>query len=345
MSATMRLPVLLAAILAAALPGACAPAAQPVAKQAASTVAITPVERHGRLRVENGQLVDHHGARVALRGMSLFWSQWGPRFYDPGVVRSLRDDWGASVIRAAIAVEQGGYLTDRAAAMRHARTVIDAAIRDGLYVIVDWHAHNPHPEAAAEFFEEIARAYGDKPNLIYELWNEPYPRYDWARDIKPYHEALGARIRAIDPDAVLALGTPAWASRPDIAAADPVSFGNAAYVMHFYAASHGEDMMAHVRRAVAEGAAVMVTEWGTCEHTGDGRVDPAATARWMRLLDEHAITAANWSLNDKRESCAALAPGTRPADVGDPARRTASGRLVHGLLGSGGQDCPCGHGA
>ena len=40
----------------------------------------TPVERHGALSVRDGRIVDEHGESVTLRGMSLFWSQWGPQY-------------------------------------------------------------------------------------------------------------------------------------------------------------------------------------------------------------------------------------------------------------------------
>ena len=40
-----------------------------------------------------------------------------------------------------------------------------------------------HPNARAiGFFQEIARRYGTRPNLIYEIYNEPKTGYTWKLD-------------------------------------------------------------------------------------------------------------------------------------------------------------------
>ena len=38
------------------------------------------VEMYGQLRVQGRYLVDKNGNPVQLRGMSLFWSQWGAKY-------------------------------------------------------------------------------------------------------------------------------------------------------------------------------------------------------------------------------------------------------------------------
>ena len=297
-----------------------------------SAPARTPVERHGQLRVAGNRVLDAAGDPVTLRGMSLFWSQWKPQFYNAGVVRTLRDDWRADVVRVAMAVGEGGYLTDPKAETARVHAVVDAAIRDGMYVIVDWHAHDPEPKAAMAFFTDIARRYGDKPNVIYEPWNEPYPKYGWQAVIKPYHEAVIARIRAIDPDGLIVAGTPEWSSRVDIAAADPLPGTNIAYTLHFYAASHGAENRKRAAEALGRGVAIMATEWGTCEASGSGRVDVAATDGWLGFLDRNGIGQANWSITDKAESCAALKPGAAAGGRWPVDMLTASGRLVRDRL-------------
>jgi endoglucanase len=76
-----------------------------------------------------------------------------------------------------------------------AEAVIDAAISNGIYVIVDWHDHHAedHEAQAIQFFEKVATKYGNEPNIIYEIYNEPL-QISWSDVLKPYHERL---IRAI----------------------------------------------------------------------------------------------------------------------------------------------------
>lgn len=299
---------------------------------AAPAAAETAVERHGALRVEGNRIVDAKGAPVVLRGMSLFWSQWAPEFYNRGAIRWLRDDWNVNVVRAAIAVHQGGYLTHPEREMRKAEAAIDAAVALGLYVIVDWHAHEPEPEAAAIFFEQIARKYGHLPNLIYETWNEPLREHDWSSVIKPYHMTVIRRIRAIDPDNLIVAGTQTWSQDVDKAAADPLPFSNLAYTLHFYAGTHRQALRDKAEAALARGAALFVTEWGTTDANGDGPVDEAETRLWWDFMENNRLSHLNWSISTKKESSAALLPGASPRGRWRLHQISPSGRLVRDQL-------------
>ncbi|MGJ3627675.1 hypothetical protein AB5I41_13140 [Sphingomonas sp. MMS24-JH45] len=72
------------------------------------------VREHGRLRVVGTQVVDAKGRPIALRGASLFWSQWQPQFYDRATVDVLAREWKADVVRAAIGVDGGRTLPSTA---------------------------------------------------------------------------------------------------------------------------------------------------------------------------------------------------------------------------------------
>ena len=296
------------------------------------SLAETPVERHGQLRVEGNRIVDQHGDPVTLRGMSLFWSQWMPQFYTAETVEWLRDDWRVTLVRAAVAVPEGGYLEHPERETAKAEAVIDAAIEAGLYVLVDWHAHDPEPEAAIRFFTHIAEKYGDHPNLIYETWNEPLNTHGWAEVVKPYHQEVIPHIRALDPDGLIAAGTPTWSQDVDIAAADPLPFDNVAYVLHFYAGSHRQELRDKAQAALDEGAALIVTEWGTSEATGDGPIDEAEVRRWWDFMEANQLSHANWSIADKVETTAALRPGASGAGGWTEDQLTPSGALVRNRL-------------
>jgi len=152
-------------------------------------LATSVVEKHGALSVRGNKIVDKTGAPVRLRGMSLFWSQWMPQYWNAATVNWLKDDWHMTVIRAAMGIESGGYLENSWAEKGRMEAVVDAAIAAGIYVVIDWHDHHAeqHVEQAKGFFSEMARKYGGYPNVLFELYNEPVHQ-SWSGTIKPYHE-------------------------------------------------------------------------------------------------------------------------------------------------------------
>ena len=289
------------------------------------------VARHGKLSVKGNKIVDQRGEPVVLRGMSLFWSQWGGQYYNADCVKWLRDDFNCTVVRAAMAVGSGGYLQNPDVERKKAETIIQAAIDLGIYVILDWHAHDPEAEAAGKFFAEIAKKYGAHPNLIYETYNEPI-RQDWAKVIKPYHESVIAQIRAHDPDNLIVCGTGFWSQAVDAAAADPIAGTNIAYTLHFYAASHKQWLRDRAQAALEKGIAIMVTEWGTSEASGNGKLDVEETRKWLDFMDQHHLSSCNWSIISKRETSAALAPDAPAAGGWTAEQLSASGKLVRDEL-------------
>jgi endoglucanase len=50
----------------------------------------TPVETHGRVRVEGNQIVGEHGRACPVMGMSHYWSVWGPQKI---TIKMLSDGW------------------------------------------------------------------------------------------------------------------------------------------------------------------------------------------------------------------------------------------------------------
>ena len=150
----------------------------------------TAVEKHGRLHVQGNRIVDKNGAPVQLRGMSLYWSQWIPKYYNAATIQWLRDDWKITVIRAAMAVKPNGYEKNPAAERDKVIAVVDAAIKLGLYVVIDYHAHTAHENRAQAqaFFADMARRYGNTPN-VFTIYNEPLD-VSWADVLRPYHEAV-----------------------------------------------------------------------------------------------------------------------------------------------------------
>ncbi|MGT2513969.1 glycoside hydrolase family 5 protein [Sphingomonas panni] len=304
----------------------------PVAWAAPAAPAGSPVAAHGRLAVKGNRVVDAQGRPYAVHGMSLFWSQWQPRYYDPATVAWLVRDWRVTAVRAAIGAQQGGYDTQPEAETKRAEAVIDAAIAQGIYVVVDWHAHQPRADDAVRFFSHIATKYRGVPNLIYETYNEPLPEHGWAKVLKPYHAKVIGAIRAIDPGAFVVAGTRSWSQDVDEAAADPLPFANVAYTLHFYAATHKGELRAKAETAMQRGVALFVTEYGTTAANGDAPIDAKETQTWWDWCAKNGISYLNWSVANKDEASAILKPATQALSGWSEADLTESGRLVRGHL-------------
>jgi endoglucanase len=292
-----------------------------------------PVVKFGKLQVVGNKIVDKDGDPVQLRGMSFFWSQWIGKYYNAATVKWLKDDWRCNIVRAAMAVEEGGYLLQPVSEKKKVTDVVDAAIDEGIYVIIDWHDHHAfnNTKKAKEFFAQMAQQYGDTPNVIYELFNEP-EQVSWTNQVKPYHQAVIDTIRFYDPDNLIICGTTTWSQDVDVAANDPLIGTNIAYTLHFYAGSHKQFLRDKATTALNKGVALMVTEFGTTDASGDGAVDQVETAKWFQFLDEHKISWCNWSIADKEEGSAALKPGAGNSGGWSNANLTTSGRFIKSEL-------------
>ena len=169
------------------------------------------VESVSHLQVDGLMLKNAAGDTVVLNGPSLGWhSNWG-RFYNDSTVMAFKQRWGANITRAAIGAHTSGdvvncYDSDSADAMTKLYAVIDAAIENGMYVICDWHSHENRLADAKQFFTAVTDKYGDTPNILYEIWNEP-TEVEW-QEIKDYANELIPVIRDKAPNSVIIVGTP-----------------------------------------------------------------------------------------------------------------------------------------
>lgn len=328
-------------------PAATAPAPAPGAEAPKETVRVrvptssvssdidfsTPygsVKRHGLLYTVGNRIVGEHGMPVSLAGNSFFWSQWQSPFYNADVVKWLKLDWKSAVIRIPMGVEGKGYLEHPLEEKARVFALVDAAIAADMYVIIDWHDHHAHLHTvqAVAFFQEAARRYGQFPNVMYEIYNEPVPNATWQGEVKPYAEQVVAAIRAIDPDNMIIVGTPNWAQDVEIAAEDPIRAKNIAYSLHFYAGTHKQWLRDKALKALQKGLPLFVTEWGTCAADGKGEVDEASTREWMDFMQQWGLSHCNWSVSDKEETASIVKPGSSAFGYWVESELTPSGRLT-----------------
>lgn len=266
----------------------------------------TIVEKNGKLSVKGGQLVNERGEKVLLKGVSFGWHNWWPRFYNADAVAFLSNDWQCEVVRAAMGVDpERGYMRDPQFSTECLTRVVDAAIENGIYVIIDWHSHVIHTAEAVGFFQEMARKYKDYPNIIYEIFNEP-ERDSWS-DVKTYSEEVVKTIRAIDKTNIILVGSPHWDQDIHLVADDPiVGYNNLMYTLHFYAATHHQFLRDRGDYAISKGLPLFVSECAGMEASGDGPINYGEWYKWVGWMKKNNISFVTWSVSDKDETCSML---------------------------------------
>lgn len=270
------------------------------------SVTAQTVNQHGQLKVFGKQLVSEKGKPVVLRGMSFGWHNFWPRFYNEETVDWLVKDWKSTVIRGAIGVEpDAGYLHDKEGAIKKMEAVVDGSVKSGVYVIIDWHSHNINLKEAKEFFTHMAKKYGHLPNVIYEIFNEP--DYETWPEVKAYSIDLIKTIRAIDPDNIILIGSPHWDQDVHIVADDPITgYDNLMYTLHFYAATHKQELRDRGDYALSKGLPLFISESAGMEATGDGPINEKEWENWINWCEKNKISWITWSVSDKDETCSVL---------------------------------------
>jgi endoglucanase len=280
------------------------------------------VERYGQLAVVGTELRSEDGEPVQLKGVSSMWLNWESNGYAESAEALvwMRDHWGLEVIRAAMGVEESqAYLVNPDRARGQVTRIIENAIAAGVYVIVDWHTHHAedYEAEALAFFDEMAQAYGEYPNVIWETYNEPLA-VDWSTTLKPYHEHVVAQIREHDPDNLVVLGTPRWSQDVDVAAADPVVGTNLLYTLHFYACTHRSSLRAKGDAALAAGLPLFVTEWGATAADGglNGVVCEDEALAWDAWMNENGLSWAAWKLDNCTPDSSCILATNAPVNGG-----------------------------
>ena len=266
------------------------------------------VSKRGRLKVEGVKLVDAKGQEVVLHGVSFGWHNWWPRFYNADAVSWFVSDWNCTVVRAAMGVEpNGAYLSKPEWSEQLICDVVDAAIKNDVYVIIDWHSHNIRLAEAKVFFRKMAEKYGKYPHIIYEIFNEP-ERQSW-QDVKAYSEEVIKTIREVDAENLILVGSPHWDQDIDIVADDPIKgYSNLIYSLHFYAATHKQQLRDKADAALAKGLPLMVSECAAMEASGNGPINHEQWVLWLYWMKQNKISWMAWSVADKNETCSMLLP-------------------------------------
>lgn len=298
------------------------------------------VSEHGRLHLDGTQIKDEHGNAVQLTGMSTHGIQWFPDFVNKAAFKALRDDWNTNVVRIAMYTGQSeGYTAGSKAKLEAlAEQAIQDCIALDMYVIMDWHVladGNPNirKEDALEFFGYISETYGDYPNIIYEICNEPNGNVTWDGDIKPYAEEVIAVIRGNDKDNLIIVGTPTWSQDIDKALANPLNDDGVLYALHFYADTHKQWLRDRVSKCISGGLPVFASEFGMCDASGAGSNNYTEATAWLEFFDDMGISYCAWALADKNETCCVIKPGAGTTGDWTENELTESGKWLRKWFG------------
>ena len=260
--------------------------------------------RDGFLSVEGTNLVNENGEKVILRGVSTHGLTWYPQFVNETLFKDISENWNCDLVRLAMYSED--YLKNKKDNLDKLHEGIQAAIAADMYVLVDWHIlndSNPNDNLAdaKEFFNDISLEYGECPNIIYEICNEPNGNTGWD-DITEYSNIIIPIIRFNSPKALIVVGTAFYDQDLKSPTARPLAFDNVLYCFHFYTATHYENMHRSLEEAIDNGLPVFISECGISEASGDGNIDYDSAVEWFSYLHSKGISYAIWSLSNKEES-------------------------------------------
>ena len=313
-----------------------------------------PVSHFGKLVTCGGKLCGEKtgtSTPVQVKGPSLYWStSFGAAFYTEEAVNWFVRDMNIGVIRAAMAIKYWdtngqspismsdgnqayttdfGYLSsganNKSKQKAMIETVIQAAIDNDIYVIVDWHSHRAHTETsdAVSFFKEMATKYKDTPNIIWEIYNEPIVS---TSEVNSYASTVISAIRNTGNSNLIVVGSRKYSSYP-YEQSRSTSGTNIAYTLHFYAGSHGIGGSDNdASQAVSKNVPVFVTEWGTTNYDGDGAPDEGSTSTWTSWMDQNKISSCNWFAGSDAQQSAMFPSGVSVSDLSD-SKLSTSGKL------------------
>ena len=285
---------------------------------------VGPVSQYGQLQAGKnssgkGQIYGackgvSNGNEVVVQGMSLFWSisaDVGSPFWTTDIVSGLVRNQNIQIIRAPMGVDEnwgsGNYFTNESYYQGLMNTVVQAAIDNDIYVIIDYHSHkaNENTGNAKKFFGYMAKMWGKYDNVIFEIFNEPTSQ-SWGT-IKQYAEAVIDTIRK-HSDNLIVVGNRSYDQYPNEAANSPINDKNVAYTFHYYAGIDASGQHetnregANAVSAMNSGLSVFVTEWGNSGPGGNGNMDDSRSSTWYKWMQEHKLSGANWAVSNKNET-------------------------------------------
>lgn len=252
------------------------------------------VTKNGYLNTSKGYVANEKGEKTSLAGISYFWINENPvgLFWNKETVDYLVDEYNMQVFRLPITISPCGSNGQEACSKYNdvwgykeggsrenyrynpewmkemADRVIKACIENDVYVIIDFHEHKAENwvDLANDFFTYFASKWGEYPNVMYEIYNEPLCD---DQTVVNYAKKVIPTIRNIDKKNVIIVGSSEFSRHPDKVTDAGKGYENIAYTWHGYVKyNHQADWGQHSEWNTT--VPVVVTEWGCGQGGGDG---------------------------------------------------------------------------
>ncbi|MCF8362830.1 MAG: discoidin domain-containing protein [Prolixibacteraceae bacterium] len=158
---------------------------------------------------------------------------------------------------------------------------------------------------------ELAQKYGDVPNVLWQIFMEPWgDAYSW-NELKDYSEDLIAHLRQYT-DQIIIIPSAYWNQDLIPAGDSPITHDkngtpvyNLAYACHFYTgANHDQWLRNRVEYLLERNLPVIIAECGD-----NGSMDDPEWNLWHNFMNKHDLSWCKFSLSTKNESLSSLLPG------------------------------------
>ena len=275
---------------------------------------------HGKLSVVGPDLVDEHGEKFQLVGISTHGLQWFAQYVNFDTLDALHNEFGINVIRLALCTAEGGYCEANPERKEYMYQKVVEGVKIAaeldMYAIVDWHmvgAEDPrdknplfYKDEAIAFFSRISEELKDYNNVLYEIMNEPNGSTTWS-DCTKYANLVIPEIRK-NSDGIVLVGNPNWTANLNAVLQKPLEgYTNIMYTYHFYAKDHSSTYQ--VENAYSKGLPVFISEHGGMESSGDGPMSYPNIEKWYKVLEQINISYVAWNLSNSKGSASIIKNG------------------------------------
>ena len=274
------------------------------------------VAANGKLTKSGLFVTNSSGKKIELRGVGLHYLLQYKNLHNWQLFNTLKN-YGVNLIRISTYLHDiipqksdgelaKGYLSSKVETIAEIEKIIKICVDLGMYCIIDWHNLDDnimtYKDDAIEFFDYFSKKYGDIPNILYEVSNEPYN--DSASTVAAYVNELRKTILANTTNPIIITGVGMAEKADDTFATRSLALKNELSAIgitdvfispHFY----GYNFSTIIESCLQNDIPLFISEWGNSDSNGDGQFHDNESTLSMRKIHEECIPNAVWKLTDQ----------------------------------------------